>query len=176
MDLNKIALTEQLLLFFLTQTILEMANTYTQMYVHILFAVSKKECLIKAEWKEEMQRYMAGIIRNKGHRLAAIKAMPDHVHLLINFHTTQSISDLVKDIKGSTSKWINEQGFIESRFSWQAGYGAFSCDASKPEKEIKYIENQEEYHRNKTVREEYIEILKREAVDYEETYLFEEVV
>lgn len=155
---------------------MKMANTYTRMYVHILFAVSNKECLIKAEWKEEMQRYMAGIIRNNGHRLVAIKAMPDHVHLLVNFHPTQSISNLVKDIKGSTSKWINEQGFIQSRFSWQAGYGAFSCDANKPEVEKKYIENQEEYHRDKTVREEYIEILEREGVDYEEAYLIKDVM
>ena len=123
-----------------------------------------------------MQRYMAGIIRNHGHRLVAIKAMPDHVHILIKFHTTQSISDLVQDIKGSTSKWINESGFIESRFSWQSGYGAFSCDGSRPEEEIKNFEKQEEYHRNKTVREEYKEILEREGVTYEEKYLFEDVM
>ncbi|MFN8319136.1 MAG: IS200/IS605 family transposase [Saprospiraceae bacterium] len=161
---------------FFTQIIMKMAGTYTQMYVHILFAVSRKECLIKPEWKEDMQRYMAGIIRNHGHRLVAIKAMPDHVHILIKFHTTQSISDLVQDIKGSTSKWINESGFIESRFSWQSGYGAFSCDGSRPEEEIKNFEKQEEYHRNKTVREEYKEILEREGVTYEEKYLFEDVM
>ena len=118
---------------------------------------------------------MAGIIRNHGHRLVAIKAMPDHVHILIKFPTTQSISDLVQDIKGSTSKWINESGFIESRFPGKVDMGIFLW-WEPAWRGIKNFEKQEEYHRNKTVREEYKEILEREGVTYEEKYLFEDVM
>ena len=137
-----------------------MANTYTQIHLHLVFAVQNREGLIGKEWKEELYRYITGIIQNHGHKVLAINGMPDHVHILIGIRPTQSLSDLMQDIKGDSSKWINLKGFIKSRFSWQSGYGAFSIDKSRVEAIIEYIRKQELHHLKKSFKDEYLDLLE----------------
>jgi REP element-mobilizing transposase RayT len=149
-----------------------MANTYTQVHIQVVFSVQSRDCIIKQEWKEELHRYMTGIIQNKGHKLLAINGMPDHFHVFFGMRPTQSLSDLMQDIKGDSSKWINNRGLIKGRFSWQEGYGAFSYNKSSVDRVIDYVKNQELHHRKKTFIEEYHELLEKFEVDFDERYLF----
>jgi len=152
-----------------------MANTYTQIHLHIIFAVKYRESIIRDSWKDELYRYITGIVQSNKHKMIAINGMPDHIHLLIGMRPTQSISELLQDIKGNSSKWINEKKFIKSRFEWQEGYGAFSYGKSQLKNVVTYIENQEEHHRKKTFREEYLDFLKVFEVDFDEKYIFKDL-
>lgn len=152
-----------------------MANTYTQIHIHIVFAVQNRECLIINTWKDELYKYITGIIQNHDHKVLAINGMPDHLHILIGMRPTQSISDLMQDIKGDSSKWINQKGFIRGRFKWQEGYGAFSYTKSQVENVVNYIRNQEAHHRKKSFSDEYHDLLERFGVEYDERYVFKAV-
>lgn len=153
-----------------------MANTYTQIHIQFVFAVKFRDAVIHSSWKDELYRYMTGIIQNNKHKLIAINGMPDHIHILIGMRPTQSISDLMQDIKGSSSKWINQKGFIKGKFEWQEGYGAFSYGKSQIKDVIAYIENQEQHHSKKTFRDEYMDFLKKFDVEYDEQYIFKEMI
>jgi len=153
-----------------------MANTYTQIHIQFVFAVKFRDAVIHSSWKDELYRYMTGIIQNNKHKLIAINGMPDHIHILIGMRPTQSISDLMQDIKGSSSKWINQKGFIKGKFEWQEGYGAFSYGKSQVKDVIAYIENQEQHHSKKTFRDEYMDFLKKFDVEYDEQYIFKEMI
>src|ERR1700712_246159 len=124
-----------------------MANTYTQIHIQVIFAVKKRTGLIQKEWKDELYKYITGIIQTYGHKLLAINGMPDHLHAFFGMRPVQSLSDLMQDIKGSSSKWINEGKLIKERFEWQEGYGAFSYSKSQATRVIQYVQNQEEHHR-----------------------------
>ncbi len=149
-----------------------MANTYTQIHLHLVFAVQNRVSLIRKEWRDELYRYIIGIIQHHGHKVLAINGISDHVHLLIGMRPTQSISDLMQDIKGDSSKWINQKGFIKSRFSWQSGYGAFSIDKSRVNAVIEYIKNQEIHHLKKSTREEYLDLLNEFEVEFDNRFVF----
>lgn len=151
-----------------------MANTYTQIHIQFVFAVKYRDGLIHASFKEELYQYITGINKNHNHKLLAINGMPDHIHIFIGMRPTQSISDLLQDIKGSSSKWINEKKFLKVKFEWQEGYGAFSYAKSQVDSVINYIKNQEQHHTGKTFREEYLEFLKLYEIDYDERYIFRE--
>ncbi|UTA69488.1 IS200/IS605 family transposase [Emticicia sp. 21SJ11W-3] len=153
-----------------------MANTYTQIYLHIIFAVKYREGVIQASWKNELYKYITGVIQEQKHKLIIINGMPDHLHILIGMHPTQSISELVQDIKGNSSTWINKRKLVLGKFEWQEGYGAFSYSKSQVKDVIKYIENQEEHHRIKPFREEYLNFLKKFEVEYNEKYIFKELI
>ena len=153
-----------------------MANTYTQIHIQFVFAVRFREAVIHSSWKDELYRYMTGIVQNNKHKLIAINGMPDHIHILIGMRPTQSISDLMQDIKGSSSKWINPKGFIKGKFEWQEGYGAFSYGKSQVKDVIAYIENQEQHHSKKTFRDEYLDFLKKFDVEYDEQFIFKELI
>src|SRR5919206_1046361 len=103
-----------------------MANTYTQIYIQVVFAVSGRLSLIRHEYKEEIYKYITGIARNDGHKLIAINGMPDHVHILLGLKPEMALSDLVRDIKSNSTKFINERRLAQGKFCWQEGYGAFS--------------------------------------------------
>ncbi len=152
-----------------------MANTYTQLHIQTVFAVQNRDCVIQRTWADELYKYITGIVQNHGHKLLAINGMPDHIHILIGMRPSQSLSDLLQDIKGSSSKWVNEKGFVRGRFSWQEGYGAFSYDKSRVPQIIRYIKNQQEHHRKKTFEEEYQEFLEEFGVDYDDRYVFKSV-
>ena len=151
-----------------------MANTYTQIHIQLVFAVKHRDALINSSFKDELYKYIAGIIKNHNHKLLAINGMSDHIHIFIGMRPTQSLSDLLQDIKGNSSKWINEKKFLKVNFEWQEGYGAFSYSKSQVNNVINYIKNQEQHHSVKTFREEYLEFLKLFEVDHDERYIFKE--
>lgn len=152
-----------------------MANTYSQLYVQIVFAVKGRQNLISKNNKDEIYKYITGIITNHKQKLIVINGMPDHIHILVGIKPDMSLSDLVRDIKSNSSKFINEQKWINGKFEWQTGFGAFSYGHSQLANVIKYIENQEEHHKTKTFREEYIAFLKLFNIDFKNEYLFEDV-
>ncbi|MDX1939155.1 MAG: IS200/IS605 family transposase [Saprospiraceae bacterium] len=149
-----------------------MANTYTQIHIQAVFAVQNRASLIQNEWKDELYKYMTAIIQNENHKLLQINGMSDHIHVFFGMRPTQSLSDLMKKLKGESSAWINKKEFCKSKFSWQEGYGAFSYAKSQVPQVIRYIQNQEEHHRKKTFTEEYLEFLNAFEIDYDERYIF----
>ncbi len=149
-----------------------MPNTYTQIHLHFVFAVKYRQALIQQEWKERLYQYITSIVQHFGHKMLVINGMPDHVHLLIGFRPEQSISELMQDVKASSSKWINEKNLTIGKFAWQEGYGAFSYSKSQVPGLIEYIRNQEEHHRKKTFQEEYLNILERLEIPYDPKYIF----
>ena len=127
-----------------------MANTFTQIYLQFVFAVQDRISLIRFEWKDELYKYITGVVQNNNHKLIAINGTPNHLHVFVGYKPHQLIPDLLQDIKGGSSTWINKKGFIPGKFGWQAGYGAFSYSHSQIDSVIKYIMNQEEHHKKKT--------------------------
>jgi len=149
-----------------------MANTYTQITIQFIFAVKGRENFIKSAFKDELFKYIAGIIRNKQHKLLCINSMPDHLHILIGYEPTMALSDLVRDIKANSSRWMNERRWLPWKFGWQSGFGAFSYSRSQRPQVIRYIENQEQHHSKRSFREEYLEMLRKFEVEYNEKYVF----
>jgi putative transposase len=150
-----------------------MPGTYSQIYIHVVFAVKGRENLISSKWKDELHKYIAGIIKNKEQKPIIVNGMSDHVHLFIGLRPSMAISDLVRDIKNNSSNFINEKKWLVGRFSWQEGYGVFSYSHSQIDGVYNYILNQEEHHRKETFREEYTDILKKYNVEYKDEYLFD---
>ena len=152
-----------------------MANTYTQIHIHVVFAVQNRECIIGNLWKDELYKYITGIIQNNNHKLLAINGMPDHIHIFFGMKPTQSLSELIQMIKGDSSKWINDKKFLKSKFNWQKGFGAFSYSKSQVSNVIRYIENQELHHKKKTFVEEYIDFLKAFEIEHDEKFIFKPI-
>ena len=152
-----------------------MANTYSQLYIKIVFAVKGRQNLISINWKDEIYKYITGIITNQKQKLIAINGMPDHIHILVGIKPDVSLSNLVRDIKSNSSKFINEKKWINGKFEWQTGFGAFSYSHSQLVNVVKYIENQEIHHKTKTFREEYILFLKLFDIDFKDEYIFADV-
>lgn len=150
-----------------------MANTYTQIYVQIVFAVRERDGLIAPEWKEDLFKYIAGIIRKRGQKLIAIGGVADHIHILIAISPDIALSDLVRDIKTASGKWINGRRLVRGRFYWQEGFGAFSYSRSQVDEVAKYVLNQEEKHRTRSFKDEYIRMLRKFEVEYDDRYIFD---
>jgi REP element-mobilizing transposase RayT len=149
-----------------------MANTYTQIYIHIIFAVQGRQSLIPRERKDELFKYITGIVRNRGQKLIAVNGMADHAHLFVGMKPTIALSDFVRDVKACSSGFVNEKRWLRGKFHWQEGFGAFSHSHSEIDRVVRYIQQQEEHHRKKTFREEYLGMLKDFAVEYQDKYLF----
>lgn len=152
-----------------------MENTYTQLYIQVVFAVQDRTSLIKKDWKDELYKYIAGIIQNNKHKLITINGTANHVHIFIGYKPHQLIPELLQDIKGSSSKWINEKGFVRGKFKWQSGYGAFSYSHSQIKNVANYIENQETHHKKITFKEEYEQFLKKFNISYDEKYVLKDI-
>ena len=150
-----------------------MANTYTQCYFHLVFAVKNRNALIRKEWKNEMGMYTTGIVQNHRHKMLAIASMPDHIHILIGYNVNQLIPDLVEEIKTSTNAWIKDKRLSKFKFEWQKGYGAFTHSRSQIDTVVKYILSQEDHHKKQPFREEYLEMLEKNDVAFNQEYLFE---
>ncbi|MEB3801206.1 IS200/IS605 family transposase [Flavobacterium columnare] len=150
-----------------------MADSYTQIYIQIVIVVKRRENLIQKTWKDELYKYITGIITEKGQKLIRINGVEDHIHILISLKPSMALSDLVRDIKANSSKWINEKGFCKSKFEWQNGFGGFSYSKSAIENVINYIDNQKAHHKKKKFREEYIGFLKKFDIEFKEEYLFD---
>ena len=150
-----------------------MANTYTQIYIHVVFAVKNRDALISPSWKERLHKYITGIVQNQGHKLIAVNTMPNHVHIFIGMKPDAALSDLVRDIKRDSTNFVNQEIRPHRRFSWQEGFGAFSYSHSQIDSVVRYIMNQEEHHRRRTFRQEYEALLKEYAVTYDTRYTFD---
>jgi REP element-mobilizing transposase RayT len=150
-----------------------MANTYSQIYIHIVFVVKGRANVIGENHREELQKYITGIVSNRGQKLIAIYCMPDHTHVFVGLKPTINISELTRDIKAGSSKFINDNKWIAGKFSWQEGFGAFSHSNDRVSIVANYINNQKEHHTKKSFRSEYLELLKEADIEYDEKYLFE---
>jgi len=149
-----------------------MANTFSQIYIQTVFAVSGRESLIGSEFKEELYKYIAGIVRNQGHKLIAINGMPDHVHIFIGLKPAIALADLVRDIKSDSSAFINKRKLVHGRFNWQEGYGAFSYGHSQLNTVIRYIQNQEKHHHKHSFANEYMTLLRKFDIAFDDRYVF----
>ena len=152
-----------------------MPNTYTQIHIQFVFAVKSRKAVIHASWKEELYKYISEIISSNSHKVLAINGVEDHIHILIGYRPTQAMSDLIQQVKQSSSKWINNKGFLKSKFEWQQGFGAFSYSKTHVDRVINYINNQEEHHKKKAFLAEYELFLKKFNVDYDKRYIFKEL-
>lgn len=150
-----------------------MANTYTQCYFHLVFAVKHRDALIKREWKNDLEMYITGIIQNHKHKLLAIGAMPDHIHIFIGYNVNHLIPDLVEEIKTSSNSWIKANHLSKFKFDWQKGYGAFTHARSQLDTVSRYVLTQEEHHGKRTFREEYLDMLLKNDVEFKDEYVFE---
>jgi REP element-mobilizing transposase RayT len=150
-----------------------MANTYTQCYFHLVFAAKNRDALIGQIWKAELEMYITGIVQNHRHKMLAICAMPDHIHILLGYNVNQLIPDLVEEIKTSSNSLIKRKKLSIFRFEWQKGYGAFTHSHSQIDQVAKYILSQDEHHKKKSFKEEYFEILEKNDVEFKEEYVFE---
>lgn len=150
-----------------------MANTYTQINIQLVFAVKGRQSLIQTAWKGDLYKYITGIVQQYGHKMLQINGMPDHIHIFIGYNPTQLIPKLVEEIKTSSNQYIKTNRLTPLPFSWQVGYGAFSYSRSQREQVIAYIERQEEHHRKRTFREEYVAMLAKFEIDYKDEYVFD---
>jgi REP element-mobilizing transposase RayT len=148
-----------------------MSNSYSQIYIHFVFAVQNRLSLIHSKWKSNLFKYISGIIKNNGHKLFIINGVSDHIHILVGLNPKQSISSLVSLIKSNSSKWVNDEKFVVGKFNWQEGYGAFSYSKSHLPNVIRYIENQEIHHLKRTFNEEYLKILGDFDIDFDVKYV-----
>ena len=152
-----------------------MPNTYFKLHIQFVFSVKYRAAMIQKEWKEDLHKYITGIFQQNNHKMLQMNSMPDHMHILIGMRPHQSISSLVQNVKTESSKWIKNQKYCRSSFSWQEGYGAFSYSKSHVPDVIRYIQNQEKHHEKETFLDEYKKILKLFEVEYDEQYIFNEL-
>ena len=150
-----------------------MPETFSQIYIQIVFAVKGRENLIENSWKTELHKYIAGIIKGKGQKPIIVNGMPDHIHAFVGLKPVMALSELVRDVKNNASNFINDHKLVKGKFAWQEGYGGFSYSHSQIKKVYDYILNQEKNHKKKTFKQEYMDFLKSFEVEYDEKYLFE---
>jgi putative transposase len=149
-----------------------MANTYTQLYIQCIFATKYRAALLQPQWEERLRTYISTIAKTNGHKMIAINNMPDHLHLFVGLNPNQSISEMMRKIKGDSSEWINNEKLTARKFQWQEGYGAFSYSRSQVDAVAKYVMNQQEHHKKTTFLDEYKKMLEKFEVSYDERYIF----
>ena len=152
-----------------------MANTFTQIHIHAVFAVRNRTSIIRKDWQDRLYTYIISIIQKHGHKVLSIGGMSDHIHILFGFRPTQALSALIQEIKRDSSEWINKERLAKGCFSWQEGYGAFSYSKSHISQVVNYIETQEEHHKKRSFLDEYKKILKDFDLEYDERFIFKQV-
>ncbi len=150
-----------------------MSDTFTQLYIQLVFAVKGRYSFIQSAWEEDLYKYITGVIQNDKHKMLSINGMPDHIHIFLGLNPAIAISDLVKDIKRASNNWINNKGLTKQKFQWQGGYGAFSYGRSQIDQVCKYILNQKNHHAKESFRKEYTRLLKLFGIEFKDEYLFE---
>lgn len=150
-----------------------MANTFSQIYLQFVFAVKNRQSLISKHNKEELHQYITALVQTRRAKLLAINCMPDHAHIFVGFRPTILISDFVKEIKVESNEFINDKKWVKGKFAWQEGYGVFSYSHSHIDAFIKYILNQEKHHEKRSFKDEYLELLTKFEIPFDEQYLFE---
>ena len=153
-----------------------MAGTYTQIHIQCVFAVKYRKAAIADEWKHELFGYLGATINRMGHTTLIVNGVHDHVHLFFGMRPKQALSDIMREVKSNSSKWLNESGKLSSRFEWQDGYGAFSYSKSQASSVITYIENQDKHHAKFTFRKEYMTLLEKFEIPYDERYIFDDLM
>jgi putative transposase len=152
-----------------------MADTYVQLYIHFVFAVKNRTAIIHQDWEERLHKYITGIIQNNGHKLLAINSATDHIHIFIGLSPKQSVSDLMRLVKGDSAEFVNKEKLTIGKFHWQEGYGAFTNSHSQLSDVIKYISNQKQHHSKRKFKDEYLDMLKAYDVEYNEKYIFQDL-
>jgi len=150
-----------------------MANTYRKVHLHIVFAVKHRNALLHESWRLKLFAYMSGIVNGRGHFSYAVGGYVDHVHLLLDYNMTELVSDLVREIKKASTKYIKENNLSPYKFEWQSGYGVFSVGWREISGVIDYITNQEEHHKKRAFKDEYLSLLTKYQVDYRDEYVFD---
>ncbi len=150
-----------------------MAGTFSQIYIQAVFAVKGRENVLEKQWRDEVFKYMSGIIKAKSQKPIIVNGVGDHVHLFIGLKPVMALSDLIWDVKNNTSNFINEKKLVLGKFSWQEGYGAFSYSHSQINDVYQHIQNQEEHHKKRSFKEEYLTLLQDFDVPHDERHLFE---
>ena len=150
-----------------------MANTFSQIYLQFVFAVKHRQCLVAKQYKEELHKYVTGLVQNRSAKMLAVHCMPDHIHLFVGIKPVVFIPDFVKEIKVESNEFINRKNWVDKKFNWQEGYGVFSYSHSHIDAVVKYVLNQEKHHQKKTFRQEYNQLLKKFEIPHEERFLFE---
>ncbi len=150
-----------------------MANTFSQIHIQAVFAVDGRLRLIARNHKEELQKYITGIIQGEGQKLLAVNCMPDHTHIFFGLRPQKAIADLLRVVKAESSRFITEKRWTRGKFAWQEGYGAFSYCRSEVDTIVRYVMNQEEHHRHASFKEEYLRFLEEFEIPYEERFLFQ---
>ena len=150
-----------------------MPSTYSNLLYHIIFSTKQREPLITLGWRDELYRYVAGILRGQDGLPLEIGGMPDHLHLVIRVRPDVSVSDIVRLVKANSSKWANERPDGMGRFAWQRGYGAFTVSVSQLDAVRQYVRSQEKHHRTRTFQEEFVEFLKHHGIEFDERYLWD---
>ena len=150
-----------------------MPNTFSQIYLQFVFAVQHRQSLIPQEHKEELHKYITGLVQNRKAKMLAVNCMPDHVHLFVGFKPTVLISDFVKEIKVESNEFINKQNWVKVKFNWQEGYGVFSYSQSQIDAVVKYVLNQEKHHQKRSFKQEYLELLEKFEISFEQRFLFD---
>ncbi len=153
-----------------------MANTYTQLHIHFVFAVKYRAALIHEQSEERLHKYIRGIVQNNGHKMLAINSVSDHLYMFIGLNPEQSISDIMRLVKGDSSEFINSEKCTTGKFQWQSGYGVFSNSHSQIDAVVKYILNQKEHHKKRTFRDEYLSMLNDYEIDFDERYIFSDLM
>lgn len=149
-----------------------MPNTYTQLYIHCVFAVKYRAAMLQTQWDERLRLYISATVQNNGHKMLAINNVSDHLHFLVGLNPNQSISEMMRLVKGDSGEWINKEKLTASKFHWQEGYGAFSYSKTQVDAVVKYIANQQEHHKKVTFLDEYKSMLDKSGIIYDEKYIF----
>lgn len=152
---------------------INMANSYKKMYLHVVFAVKHRKALLHKDWRQGLFKYMAGIINQKGHYSYAVNGWQDHVHLFFDYKGHELLSDLIREVKKASNKYINERSLTPYNFKWQGGYAVFSHGYREKNKIINYIKRQEDHHKSKTFKKEYFQLLTAYEIEYKEEYVFD---
>ena len=148
-----------------------MASTFANLIYHVVFSTKNREPMISPAIELELHAYLGGTVKSEGGVILAVGGRPDHVHLLMKLKPSRALSDMIRLVKSSSSKWMNEQNRILGRFAWQDGFGAFTVRESQARRVVAYVSDQEEHHRTLSFREELVSLLKKHGVVYEERYL-----
>ncbi len=150
-----------------------MPNTYTQLYIQFVFCPKGRENSIRETFRDELEKVMCGIVSNHQCKTYAIYCNPDHTHIFVGMHPAISPAKLMEQVKSGSSNWLNEKKYIQGKFSWQNGYGAFSYSRSQIDRVVNYVLNQREHHKKQTFQKEYMILLTKFEISYDERYLFE---
>ena len=153
-----------------------MPNTYTQLYIHFVFAVKYRAATIASPWEEELHKYITAIVQNNGHKLIAINSVADHMHIFAGLNPKQSISELMRLVKGDSAEFINKKKFTKQKFQWQEGYGAFSHSHSQVQQVADYVMNQKIHHAKISYKQEYLKMLEQSGVNYHPDYVYQDLI